>query len=60
MVLMVGVGGIHLGWMLVLGAIMFIEKAVTWGRWITMPVGGILTLWGLTLLFRIPGVPLPF
>jgi len=33
---MVGVGGIHLDWMLVLGAIMFIEKAVTWGRWITM------------------------
>jgi predicted metal-binding membrane protein len=33
---MVGVGGIQLGWMLVLGAIMFIEKAVTWGRWITM------------------------
>ena len=32
---MVGVGGVHLGWMLVLGAIMFIEKAVTWGRWIT-------------------------
>jgi predicted metal-binding membrane protein len=58
--LMVGVGGIHLGWMLVLGAIMFMEKAVSWGRWITMPLGGVLALWGLTLLFRIPGVPLPF
>jgi predicted metal-binding membrane protein len=60
MLLMFGVGGIHLGWMLVLGAIMFIEKAVTWGRWISMPVGGILALWGLALLLRIPGVPLPF
>jgi Predicted metal-binding integral membrane protein (DUF2182) len=40
MLLMFGVGGIHLGWMLVLGVIMFLEKAVTWGRWITMPVGG--------------------
>jgi predicted metal-binding membrane protein len=60
MLLMAGVGGIHLGWMLVLGAIMFIEKAVTWGRWITMPVGGIFALWGLGLLLRIPGVPLPF
>src|SRR5919109_2905098 len=58
MLLMVGVGGIHLGWMLVLGAVMFIEKAVTWGRWITMPVGGILALWGLALLLSIPGVPL--
>jgi hypothetical protein len=36
---MFGVGGIHLGWMLVLGVIMLIEKAVTWGRWITRPVG---------------------
>jgi predicted metal-binding membrane protein len=33
---MVGVGGIHLDWMLVLGAIIFIEKAATWGRWIIM------------------------
>jgi predicted metal-binding membrane protein len=39
---------------------MFIEKAVTWGRWITMPVGGILVLWGLALLTRMPGVPMPF
>jgi predicted metal-binding membrane protein len=60
MLLMVGVGGIHLGWMLVLGAVMFIEKAVTWGGWVTMPVGGILALWGLALLLRIPSVPLPF
>lgn len=60
MLLMFGVGGIHLGWMLGLGAIMFIEKAVEWGRWITAPVGGLLALWGLTLLLRIPGVPPPF
>ena len=60
MLLMLGVGGIHLGWMLTLGAIMFIEKAVEWGRWITAPVGGVLALWGLALLLKIPGVPLPF
>lgn len=60
MLLMLGVGGIHLGWMLTLGAIMFIEKAVEWGRWITALVGGVLALWGLALLLKIPGVPLPF
>jgi hypothetical protein len=39
---------------------MFMEKAVSWGRWMTMPLGGVLALWGLALLLRIPGVPLPF
>jgi len=60
MLLMIGVGGIHLGWMLVLGAIRFMEKAVSWGRWINMPLGGVQALWGLALLLRIPGVPLLF
>jgi predicted metal-binding membrane protein len=60
MLLMLGVGGVHVGWMLVLGAIMFAEKAVRWGRWITRPVGGLLSLWGLLLFLEIPGIPLPF
>jgi len=60
MLLMFGVGGVNLGWMLVLGVIMFIEKAVAWGRWITAPVGGLLALWGLALLLKMPGIPLPF
>ncbi|MBI3454838.1 MAG: DUF2182 domain-containing protein [Candidatus Rokubacteria bacterium] len=60
MLLMFAAGGIQLGWMLVLGAIMFVEKAVAWGRWITAPVGAILALWGLALLLRVPGVPQPF
>lgn len=57
MLLMFGVSGINLGWMLALGAVMFIEKAVEWGRWVTAPVGGLLTLWGLALLLKIPEVP---
>lgn len=57
MLLMFGVSGINLGWMLALGAVMFIEKAVEWGRWITAPVGGVLVLWGLGLLLNIPGTP---
>jgi predicted metal-binding membrane protein len=57
---MFGVGGIHLGWMLVLGVIMLIEKAVTWGRWITRPVGDPGPFGGVALLLRVPGVLWPF
>jgi predicted metal-binding membrane protein len=60
MLVMFGVGGIHLGWMLALGAVMFVEKAVAWGRWLTAPVGVALALWALALLARVPGVPAPF
>jgi len=60
MLLMLGVGGINLGWMLALGAVMFVEKAVDWGRWLTAPLGGLLALWGLALLLKLPGVPSPF
>ena len=60
MVLMFAVGGVNLGWMLALGAVMFAEKAVSWGRWITAPVGALLTLWAVGLLVRLPFVPAPF
>jgi predicted metal-binding membrane protein len=60
MLLMFAVGGVHLGWMLALSAVMFVEKAVGWGRWITAPVGAGLALWGLALLARVPGIPSPF
>jgi predicted metal-binding membrane protein len=60
MLLMFGASGVDLGWMLALGAVMFLEKAVRWGTWVTKPVGGVLTVWGLALLLRIPGVPRPF
>jgi predicted metal-binding membrane protein len=60
MLLMMGVGGISLGWMLALAAIMFVEKAVRWGEWAVRPVGAVLALWGLALLAQWPGVPSPF
>lgn len=60
MLLMFGISGINLGWMLALGAIMFVEKAVDWGRWVTAPAGALLALWGLALLSKIPGVPASF
>jgi predicted metal-binding membrane protein len=60
MLLMFAAGGVHLGWMLALGALMFVEKAVGWGRRVTAPAGVILALWGLGVLARVPGVPMPF
>lgn len=60
MLLMFAVGGVHLGWMLALAAVMFVEKAVGWGRRVTVPVGVALALWGLAVLLRAPGVPAPF
>jgi predicted metal-binding membrane protein len=60
MLLMFAVGGAHLGWMLVLAAVMFVEKAVSWGRRVTLSVGLVLAGWGLALLVGAPGVPRPF
>jgi predicted metal-binding membrane protein len=49
MLMMFAVGVGSLGWMLALGAVMAIEKNVSWGRIITMPLGTVLLLWGLAL-----------
>jgi predicted metal-binding membrane protein len=46
--------------MLALGAVMFVEKVVSWGRWLTIPVGILLVVWGVALLAQLPGVPRPF
>jgi predicted metal-binding membrane protein len=58
MLLMFAVGGVNLGWMLVLAALMFAEKAVSWGGWVTAPTGVALTGWGLALALGLP-VPSP-
>jgi predicted metal-binding membrane protein len=60
MLLMLGAGGVSVGWMLALGAVMFVEKVVSWGRWLTIPVGILLVVWGVALLAQLPGVPRPF
>lgn len=46
MLLMFGVGIGNVGWMLVLGAIMAIEKNMSWGKKISAPLGIGLLLWG--------------
>ena len=60
MLVMFAVGGAQLGWMLALAAVMFVEKAVSWGRAATTAVGIGLAGWGLGLLLGVPGVPRPF
>ncbi|QIN81940.1 hypothetical protein GBA63_04245 [Rubrobacter tropicus] len=49
MLLMFVVGAGSLGWMLVLGAVMAVEKNVSWGRRIGAPLGVVLLGFGLTL-----------
>jgi predicted metal-binding membrane protein len=46
MLLMFAVGVGSLGWMLTLGAIMAIEKNVSWGRRLSIPLGVVLCVWG--------------
>jgi predicted metal-binding membrane protein len=46
--------------MLVLAAVMFVEKAVAWGRRVTVAAGLALAGWGLALLLGAAGVPRPF
>lgn len=46
MLLMFGVGVGNVGWMLVLGAVMAVEKNMPWGRKLSAPLGLILLVWG--------------
>jgi predicted metal-binding membrane protein len=50
MLLMFAVGVGNLGWMLALGAVMAIEKNVSWGRSLSAPLGAVLVTWGLALV----------
>ena len=56
MMLMFAVGVANLGWMLVLGTIMAIEKNMSWGRRMSAPVGVLLIAGGLIL--ALAGAPL--
>ena len=49
MLVMFAVGLGSLGWMLALGAVMAVEKNVSWGRKIGAPLGAVLIWWGLAL-----------
>ena len=49
MSLMFAVGGVNLGWMLGLAAVMALEKTSRWGQRLAVPVGVVLILCGLSL-----------
>lgn len=49
MLLMFAVGVGNLGWMLVLGALMALEKNASWGRKLSAPLGAALIVWGVAL-----------
>ena len=50
MLLMFAVGVGNLGWMLVLGAVMAVEKNVPWGRKLSVPLGVLLVIGSVTIL----------
>jgi predicted metal-binding membrane protein len=50
MLLMFTLGIGSLGWMLLLGAVMAIEKNVRWGKRLSMPLGVALLSWAVTLV----------
>lgn len=56
MLLMFAVGGVNLGWMLALAAVMAAERATPWGRRLTRPLGAALIVSGALLL--VLGLPL--
>ena len=49
MLLMFAVGSGNIGWMLVLGTVMAIEKNLPWGRPVSKSLGVLLVVWGLGL-----------
>jgi predicted metal-binding membrane protein len=53
MLLMFAVGVGNFGWMLVLGAVMGIEKNMTWGRGLSAPLGVVLLACGASLLLGV-------
>lgn len=53
MLVMFAVGMGNFGWMLVLGAVMALEKNISWGRRLSAPVGIVLLASGLALLLGV-------
>lgn len=50
MLLMFAVGVGNVVWMLLLGAVMAVEKNVPWGRQLSAPLGALLVIGGLATL----------
>jgi predicted metal-binding membrane protein len=57
MLVMFAVGAGNIGWMLLLGAVMAVEKNAPWGRRLAAPLGATLVAWGAVLI--VLGIPGP-
>jgi predicted metal-binding membrane protein len=60
MLLMFAIGGVNLGWMLTLASLMTAEKSSGWGQRLTVPVGLLLLLLAVGLVYRLPLVSAMF
>jgi predicted metal-binding membrane protein len=49
MLLMFAVGSGNIGWMLILGTLMAVEKNLSWGRRLSKPLGVLLLVWGVAI-----------
>jgi predicted metal-binding membrane protein len=56
MLLMFAIGGVNLGWMLALGAVMAAERSFRWGRHLTIPLGVTFIAAAAALVWRVPFV----
>lgn len=54
MLVMFAVGGVNLGWMLALGAVMLIERTSRWGGRLTAPLGAALLVCAAGIVCRVP------
>ncbi len=57
MLLMFGVGAGNIGWMLVLGSVMALEKNMPWGRRLSKPLGVTLIVCGAIVTLRYGSLP---
>jgi predicted metal-binding membrane protein len=57
MLLMFVVGTGSIGWMLALGAVMAVEKNMSWGKQLSTPLGALLLVWAGTTVVLHTGVP---
>jgi predicted metal-binding membrane protein len=52
MLLMFALGVGNVAWMLILGAVMAVEKNMPWGRKLSAPLGVVLLAWGGFIVFN--------
>ena len=57
MLLMLGVGAGNIGWVLVMGSVMAVEKNMHWGRRLSKPLGIVLIVSGALVALSYGSLP---